>query len=133
MTSVTLERNSDASRLALTLRVRDFQRGRGEYVYASHAACRLVGARRIDGTYRRWRIGLGTDDGRQLLHALADSIKTDDVARIDAGVPANISTGGKLSHFRIKQFNRPYPALGALSHELPFDESCLQRHDGTGQ
>jgi hypothetical protein len=116
--SVELHRSLDGDRTVLLLEVRNFQSGHGEAVEVSRGDVldSEVFARSVRGSPRRWRVGPKTTEGRDLLAELHDSLETKGVARVDAGVLASGPSGGKLSHFRIRDFDEPAPALGALTH-----------------
>jgi hypothetical protein len=115
--AISVELHRDGERLALLLQVRNFHSGDGRLVHASHGDFENdVFARRVNGSERHWRIGPKVDGGRELLADLERALEKKGVARLDAGVLASGPTGGKLSHFRIKRFNKPTPALGALPH-----------------
>jgi hypothetical protein len=102
----------------LRLQVRNYQSGAGQRVHVSHGDIleNQVFARRVDGSYHHWRVGPKTKEGRAILADLRERLESNGVVRVDAGVLASAPSGGKLSHFRIKEFNEPTPALGALPH-----------------
>lgn len=115
---ISAELHRDGGRLALLLQVRNFHSGDGRLVHASHGDFleNDVFARRVNGSERHWRVGPKADGGRELLADLERALEKKGVGRVDAGVLASGPSGGKLSHFRIKRFNKPTPALGALPH-----------------
>jgi hypothetical protein len=116
--SVELHRSANGERIAFRLQVRNFRSGGGEFVHVSRGEFgeREAFARRVRGSYRRWRVGMGTKEGRELLNEVRETLESKGVVRVDAGVLASAPVGGKLSHFRIKAYNEAVPALGALPH-----------------